>query len=215
MALTNVEEPPGEPPGLDGVGGLIDEPGRVAWTAPGDAGARLDGYGVQYRASGETRWTDHPHSGTVTRTDDRGPAGGHNLRSAGAGAGRRRQRMGGRRRDAPSVAAPAVAGALPDLTLVAGAVRGGGGRHRRVHGPGTGLTFTLPATPAVASFGGSDTVTANPGEAARLRGESAGEARITVTATNPGGSASVTFAVTVKAISDEEAEALGLSLWTG
>jgi len=40
---------------------------RVEWDAP--AGARgITGYDVQYRRTGTTAWTDHPHSGTGTST---------------------------------------------------------------------------------------------------------------------------------------------------
>ena len=67
VTLTNVQEPPGEPEGLT-VSAASSTSLQVAWTASGDAGARLDGYGVQYRVSGETQWTDHPHSDTATRT---------------------------------------------------------------------------------------------------------------------------------------------------
>ena len=41
----------------------------VSWTAPGnDNGAAVTGYGVQYRKSSETGWTDSGHSGTGLST---------------------------------------------------------------------------------------------------------------------------------------------------
>ena len=209
VALTNVVEPPGEPPGLT-VSAASSTSLRVIWTVPEDAGARLDGYGVQYRASGETRWTDHPHSGTATRTEIGGLLAGttYEVRIRALGDGDSGWAAAEGR---TAVAAPAVAGALPDLTLVAGAAAVEVDATAAFTGQELVYVYTS-SNATVASFGGSDTATANPGESARLQGESAGEARITATATNPGGSASVTFAVTVKAISDEEAEALGLSL---
>ena len=210
VALTNEEEPPGEPQGLT-VSAASSTSLEVTWTAPQNAGARLGGYGVQYRALGETRWMDHPHSGTATRTEIAGLLSGAayevRVRSLGDGDS---EWVAAEGRTAV-VAAPTVAGALPDLTLVVGAAAVEVDATAAFTGQELVYVYTS-SNAAVASFGGSGTVTANPGETARLRGESAGQARITVTATNPGGSASVTFAVTVKAISDEEAEALGLSL---
>ena len=209
VALTNVEEPPGEPPGLT-VSAASATSLQVSWTAPEDAGARLDGYRVQYRATGETQWTDHPHSGTATRTEVGGLQAGtaYEVRISALGDGDSEWVAAEGR---TAVAAPAVAGALPDLTLVAGAAAVEVDATAAFTGQELVHVYTS-SNATVASFGGSDTVTANPGETARLQGESTGKARITVTATNPGGSASVTFAVTVKAISDEEAEALELSL---
>ncbi|MDD9948400.1 MAG: fibronectin type III domain-containing protein [candidate division Zixibacteria bacterium] len=210
VALTNEEEPPGEPQGLT-VSAASSTSLEVTWTAPQNAGARLGGYGVQYRALGETRWMDHPHSGTATRTTIGdllvGTAYEVRVRSLGDGDS---EWVAAEGRTAV-VAAPAVAGALPDLTLVVGAATAEVDATAAFTGQELVYVYTS-SNAAVASFGGSDTVTANPGGTARLQGESAGQARITVTATNPGGSASVTFAVTVKALSDEEADALDLSL---
>ncbi|MCY3712615.1 MAG: fibronectin type III domain-containing protein [Gemmatimonadetes bacterium] len=210
VALTNEEEPPGEPQGLT-VSAASSTSLEVTWTAPQNAGARLGGYGVQYRALGETRWMDHPHSGTATRTTIGdllvGTAYEVRVRSLGDGDS---EWVAAEGRTAV-VAAPAVAGALPDLTLVVGTAAAEVDATAAFTGQELVYVYTS-SNAAVASFGGSDTVTANPGGTARLQGESAGQARITVTATNPGGSASVTFAVTVKALSDEEADALDLSL---
>ncbi len=67
QTLSNVSDPPGEPTDVT-VSAVSASSLEVTWTAPEDEGTRLDGYGVQYRASGEPQWTDHPHSGTATRT---------------------------------------------------------------------------------------------------------------------------------------------------
>ena len=209
VTLTNVEEPPGEPTGLT-VSAASSTSLAVSWTAPEDAGARLDGYGVQYRAAGETQWADHPHSGTATRTTIgdllAGTAYEVRVRSLGDGDSDWTVAEG-----STAVAAPTVVGALPDLTLVAGAAVAE--VDAAAVFTGRELVYVYTSSDAsVASFEGAGTVTLDVGEAARLQGESAGEARITVTASNSGGSASVAFTVTVKAVSDEEAEALGLSL---
>ena len=37
----------------------------LAWDPPHNAGPEITGYGVQYRATGTTAWTDWPHSGTA------------------------------------------------------------------------------------------------------------------------------------------------------
>ena len=68
---------------------------------------------------------------------------------------------------------------------------------------GEDLSFAFVSSDAsVASFDGAAEA-AHAGAATRLRGEAAGSARITVTATNPGGAASVTFAVAVTAVAPE------------
>ena len=205
----NVARPPGAPTGV-AVSADSSTSLQVTWTAPRDTGTALAGYGVQYRATGETRWRDHPHEGTATQSVIEnlrvGTAYQVRVRSLGDGDSDWTAAEG-----RTAVTAPAVAGALPDLTLVAGAAAVEINAGSVFAGEELAYVYTS-SDGAVASFDGSDSVMLNPGETARLQGESAGEARIELTASNAGGSASVTFAVTVKATSDEEAEALGLSL---
>ena len=203
------EEPPAAPTDVT-VSAASPSSLEVTWTAPQDTGTRLDGYAVQYRASGEARWTDHPHSGTATRSiiEDLSAGTAHEVRVRSLGAGESAWATAEGR---TAVAPPAASGMLPDLTLVAGAAAVEVNADAAFTGRELAYVYTS-SNAAVASFDGSGTVTANPGEAVRLQGESAGDVRITVAASNAGGSASVTFAVTVKAISDEEAEVLGLSL---
>ena len=201
--------PPGAP---TGVAVTTDSPTslEVTWTAPRDPGTGLAGYGVQYRATAETRWTDHPHPDTATQTviGNLQASTSYHVRVRSLGDGDSDWTAAEGR---TAVAAPAVTDALPDLTLVAGAAAVEVDAGAVFAGQELAFVYTS-SNRAVASFDGSDSVTLNAGKAARLQGESAGEARIEVTASNASGSASVTFAVTVKAISDEEAEALGLSL---
>ena len=209
VEVTNVPEPPGEPRGVT-VTATSSTSLEVTWTAPEDPGAGLDGYGVQYRASGETQWTDHPHSGTATRSLIEGLLAGtaYEVRVQSQGDGNSAW-TGAEGRTA--VAPPAVSGMLPDLTLVAGAAAVE--VNAAVAFTGQELVYMYTSSnAAVASFDGSGSATVNAGASARLRGESAGEAQVTVTASNAGGSASVSFAVTVKAVSDQEAEVLGLSM---
>ena len=209
--VEDVQDPPGAPEGLTAAGTGPDRI-EVDWTAPWDTGARLDGYEVQYRRTQDRQageWTDLPHDGRATSAAIAGLAArsAYVVRVRSLGDGESEWAKAAAR---TTVAAPVLAGALPDLTLVAG------GRDIAVDASaaltGEDLTFAFASSDAsVASFGGEGEA-ADGGAAAQLRGESLGAARITVTATNPGGAASVTFAVTVKAVSDEEAEALGLSL---
>ena len=116
---------------------------------------------------------------------------------------------------------PGVKGALPDLTLVVGAPDVTVDASLVL--TGEALTYSFASSDAQVAAVNRDAMTAggnqgalsaagNQGATVRLRGASAGAARITVTASNAGGEASVTFAVTVKAVSDEEAAALGQSL---
>ncbi|MXY90939.1 MAG: hypothetical protein F4Y89_10445 [Gammaproteobacteria bacterium] len=57
--------PPGAPADL-AVGGATPSSLEVNWTAPGDTGARLNGYELQYRPAGAETWTDHPHADLST-----------------------------------------------------------------------------------------------------------------------------------------------------
>ncbi len=209
VTVENVEEPPGAPAGVTAA---ATGPDRIEldWTAPSDIGARLDGYEVQYRRAEDRQvgeWTDHPHRGTSAGAaiDGLAARSAYEVRVRSLGDGESAWATAAAR---TTVAAPALAGALPDIELVAG------GRDIAVDASaalaGEDLVFAFASSDAsVASFGGAAEAA---GAAARLRGEAVGAARITVTASNPGGAASVTFAVTVKAVSDEEAEALGLAL---
>ena len=56
--------PPGAPTDLT-VGGATGTSLEAGWTAPADTGARLTGYGLQYRPAGTETWTDHAHAGTA------------------------------------------------------------------------------------------------------------------------------------------------------
>ena len=207
----NVAEPPGAPLGLTAAG-IGPDRIELGWTAPSDIGARLDGYQVQYRrAEGpETgEWTDHGHAGASIGAEIAGldAHSAYELRVRSLGDGESEWATAAAR---TTVAAPALVGEMPDLTLMAG------GRDVALDAAaaltGEDLSFAFVSSDAsVASFDGAAEA-ANGGSTAQLRAESAGSARITVTAANPGGAASVTFAVAVKAVSDEEAEALGLSL---
>ena len=211
VTVENVEEPPGAPAGVTAAATAPDRI-ELDWTAPSDIGARLDGYEVQYRRAEDRQggaWTDHPHRGTSAGAaiDGLAARSAYEMRVRSLGDGESEWATAAAR---TTVAAPVLAGALPDLELVAG------GRDIAVDASaalaGEDLAFAFASSDAsVASFDGAAEA-ANQGAAARLRGEAVGAARITVTATNPGGAASVTFAVTVKAVSDEEAEALGLAL---
>ena len=208
VSVQNVEEPPGAPAGLSATGTGPDRI-EVSWTAPQDTGARLDGYEVQYRPEDAAQWTDHPHAGTSAATVIGGLAARTRyevrVRSLGDG-----ESEWAGATATTTVAAPALTGALPDLTLVAGDPDFAVDASTALSGEELTFSFASSA-PDVVSFAGAAEA-ANAGAVAQLRGEAVGAARITVTATNPGGAASVTFAVTVKAVSDEEAEALGLSL---
>ena len=68
----------------------------VSWTAPTTAEMSgkpaVNGYDVQYRQVGDTTWTDASYTGTATSTTLDRPHRRQELRSAGAGGQRRRQR---------------------------------------------------------------------------------------------------------------------------
>ena len=207
VSVQNVEEPPGAPAGLSATGTGPDRI-EVSWTAPQDIGARLDGYEVQYKPEDAAQWTGHPHAGTSAATAIGGLAARTRyevrVRSLGDG-----ESEWAGATATTTVAAPALTGALPDLTLVAGNPDFAVDASTALSGEELTFSFASSAPDVVSFAGAAEAV--NAGAVAQLRGEAVGAARITVTATNPGGAARVTFAVTVKAVSDEEAEALGLS----
>ena len=211
VTVANVEEPPGVPHDIkaEGIG-----PDRieVRWTAPLDTGARLDGYAVEYKSANSKQWLDHAHEGHATVTTIEGLEAGsaYDVRVRARGDGDSAWTGVGVR---TTVAAPerVDAIALPDLMMVIGAPT------VMVDAAavliGDDLTFTFTSSDlAVASFAEAAAMTKNRGATAVLQAEAPGQVQVTVTATNPGGTASVTFAVTVKAATDEEVEALGMTL---
>ena len=184
---------------------------EVRWKEPPNPGARLDGYAVQYKPASSQQWQDHVHVGHATVTTIAGleARSTYDVRvrsrgdgdSAWAGVGVR-----------TTVAAPErIDGfALPDLTLVIGAPTVTVDAATVLMGDDLTFTFTSSDI-AVASFIDS-TAETNGSATAVLQAEAPGQVQVTVTANNPGGTASVTFDVTVKAASDEEVEALGQTL---
>ena len=210
VTVANVVEPPGEPRDLTAIAGGPDRI-EVKWSTPADLGARLDGYTVQYKPVGSSQWLDHAHDGHATVTTIAGleARSAYDVRVRARGDGDSAWTGVGVR---TTVAAPErIDGfALPDLTLVIGAPTVTVDAATVLMGDDLTFTFTSSDI-AVASFIDS-TAETNGSATAVLQAEAPGQVQVTVTATNPGGTASVTFAVTVKAASDEEVEALGQTL---
>ena len=200
VAVENVEEPP-EPPTDVSVSEATQTGLWVVWTAPADSGALpVSAYEVQYRFTGAGEWTDHPHQDTATSTEIGGLSvgTGYEVRVRAQGDGYSDWSSGeGRTLRAP----PMVSGELPDLVLVIGAP------HHEVDASGalSGQDVTWEAVSSATSI---VSVIEPDGHIFKLRGETVGEARVTVTARNSSGSASVTMSVTVRIASEEESRAL-------
>ena len=201
VTVENVEEPPGPPAGVT-VSEATETSLAVVWTAPADAGALpVSAYEVQYRLAGTAgEWTDHPHEDTATSAEIGGLSAGtgYEVRIRAQGDGYSGWSTGeGRTLRAP----PVASGELPDLALVVGAPP----REVDASGVLSGQDVTwehVSSAPSIVS------VIERDGPRFMLLGETAGEARVTVTASNSSGSASVTMAVTVSITSEEEAAAI-------
>ena len=200
VTVENVEEPPGPPTGV-----TVDEATQtgldLVWTAPADTGALpVSAYEVQYRLDGAAEWTDHPHDGTATSAAIGDLSAGRDydvrVRALGDGAGAWSTGQG-----RTLLAPPVVAGELPDLALVVGSPP------HPVDASGV-LSGQNVTWEPVSSDSSIVSVIEHDGPRFMLRGEAAGEARVTVTASNDRGSASLTMAVTVMIASEEEAAAL-------
>ena len=200
VTVENVEEPPGPPSGVT-VSEATQTGLAVAWTAPADTGALpVSAYEVQYRLAGAADWTDHPHEDTATTATIGGLSAGtgYEVRIRALGDGYSDWSTGEGRTLLPP---PEASGELPELALVVGTPP----REVDASGVLSGQDVTwehVSSAPSVVSIVEAD------GPRFVLRGETAGEARVTVTASNDRGSASVTMAVTVRIASEEETAAL-------